>query len=95
MKYITPQVQAFADDFGKHHLTQRVHLPQGPLYHYTSGEHLMRIVESGELWSTQAACMNDSKELIYAVERLAERAKIRKDAGADDARLQPLWRALG
>jgi hypothetical protein len=94
VEYITPRIKAIADDFGKHHLAQRIRLPQGPLYHYTTGEHLIRIVESGELWGTQAACMNDSKELIYAVERLAERAKIRKDAAAADARLQPLWSAL-
>jgi hypothetical protein len=92
-KFITSQIEALAADFGRHHLLQRIGLPKGPLYHYTTGENLIKIIETGELWSTQAACMNDSKELIYAVERLAERAKVRRDAAADE-RLVPLWRAV-
>lgn len=43
-----------------------------PLYHYTSGERLIQIIEQGELWSTQIACLNDSKELIHASEQFRE-----------------------
>lgn len=42
--------------------------PQRPttLWHYTSGENLINIVRSGELWSTQVSCLNDQLELRYA-----------------------------
>jgi hypothetical protein len=36
------------------------------LYHYTSGEGLVGIIESGELWITQASCLNDATEVRYA-----------------------------
>ena len=55
-KFITPQIEQIAAEFGGHHVKRRVGLPKGPLYHYTTGENLIRIIESGELWSTQAAC---------------------------------------
>jgi hypothetical protein len=96
-KFITPEIESIAAGFGNHHLKQRIGLPKGPLYHYTTGDNLIKILASGELWSTQAACMNDSKELIYAVERLSERVRAWKDSAANaatDERLMPLWRAL-
>jgi hypothetical protein len=31
---------------------------QDKLWHYTSGSSLTKIIESGELWSTQVACLN-------------------------------------
>ena len=90
-KFITPEVQKFADDFGRHHWQRRAGLPQGPIYHYTTGDSLIRIIDSGELWSTQAACMNDTKELIYAIDRLTDRAKLFKEI---PGQLGPLWRAF-
>jgi hypothetical protein len=93
-KFITPEIESVAAGFGSHHLKQRIGLPKGPLHHYTTGDNLIKILASGELWSTQAACMNDSKELIHAVERLAERVKLQKDATAADERLLPMWLAV-
>jgi hypothetical protein len=72
-KFITPEIEKIAHDFGLHHLQRRIGLPPGPIYHYTTGDNLIRIIDSGELWSTQAACMNDTKELIYVIERLVDR----------------------
>jgi hypothetical protein len=50
--------------------------PSGPLYHYTTGNGLIEIIKSGELWATQVACLNDSSELLYPIELL--RAKVCK-----------------
>jgi hypothetical protein len=50
-----------------------VHPP--PLYHYTSGNGLIEIIKSGELWSTQVNCLNDASEFLYTMARLQERAK--------------------
>jgi Protein of unknown function (DUF2971) len=92
-KLITPQLEAIAADFGGHHAKQRIGLPKSPLYHYTTGDNLIRILQSGELWSTQAACMNDTKELIYAVEKFADRVKLAKDSDVA-GKLAPLWGAV-
>jgi hypothetical protein len=43
------------------------------LYHYTTGQGLIEIIKSGELWSTQIACLNDSSELLYPVTLLREK----------------------
>jgi hypothetical protein len=88
--FITPDIEKTAHEFGLNHLQQRIRWPPGPIYHYTTGDNLIKIIKSGELWSTQAACMNDTKELVYAVERLAERAKLQKIPG----QLGPLWQAF-
>lgn len=50
-----------------------VHPP--PLYHYTTGNGLIAILKSGELWSTQLNCLNDSSELLYTRGRLRTRAE--------------------
>jgi Protein of unknown function (DUF2971) len=50
------------------------------IWHYTSGNALLGIVESGTLYATQVSCLNDSTEIRYA-------AKLVRDAfinlGAD------------
>ncbi|KLK93104.1 hypothetical protein AA309_11135 [Microvirga vignae] len=40
------------------------------LWHYTSGDTFIRIIESGALWSTQIACLNDHTEFGYAINLL-------------------------
>ena len=50
--------------------------PRPPaLYHYTSGNGLIEIIKSGELWSTQVNCLNDASEFLYTMARLQERAE--------------------
>ena len=41
--------------------------PPPELWHYTTGEGLIKIIESGELWSTQVSCLNDATEYRYAI----------------------------
>lgn len=48
-------------------------LGKAPLYHYTTGENLVRIVESQELWCTQISFLDDTMEFTYAVEELQKR----------------------
>lgn len=61
--------------------TQMTHLlsgtPERPatLWHYTTGDNLINIIGSGELWSTQVSCLNDQLELRYA-QSLLHRALI-------------------
>jgi hypothetical protein len=68
-KFVTAEDKVEYADFFRHHL---IHIlgsrKRAPLYHYTSGATLIRILESSQMWSTQVACMNDSKEWIHAIE---------------------------
>lgn len=70
-KYLLPEDKAKYKEFVDHHfmgLAKR--RPILPLYHYTSGTSLIRIIESGKLWTTQISCLNDAKEIIHAIELL-------------------------
>ena len=42
------------------------------VWHYTSGDALISIVEAGILYSTQVACLNDSTEVLYATNLFRE-----------------------
>jgi hypothetical protein len=64
-------------------------LPDGPLYHYTSGDGLIGIVRSKQLWSTQIACVNDSTEIGYALGEINSRVAAMK-AGPHDPKLDPM-----
>lgn len=62
-------------DFLSYYHQQISSIPNGPLYHYTTGENFIKIIQSGELWATQAACLNDTTELTYATEQILQRVK--------------------
>lgn len=57
--------------------------PSSILYHYTSGDGVLGIVESDSIWATRIQYMNDSKELSYAL-RLARLLVLKKRDMADD-----------
>jgi hypothetical protein len=68
-KFVNDIDKATYADFFRHHLINIVgSRKRVPLYHYTNGGTLIRILESGQIWSTHVSCMNDSKEWIYAIE---------------------------
>jgi hypothetical protein len=46
--------------------------PPAELYHYTSGEGLVGIIKSGDLWATHASCLNDAAELRHATRLIRE-----------------------
>ncbi len=53
------------------------------LWHYTTGDALLSIIESGSLWATQVSCLNDTTELGYG-------AKLLKDAAEDFQSEEPV-----
>lgn len=59
----------------------------GSLYHYTDSGGLMGILDSGQLWGTHVAYLNDSQEFSYGVESIctmiAEYAEWVKNPEAD------------
>jgi hypothetical protein len=42
------------------------------IWHYTTGNALLSIIESGTLYSTQVSCLNDSTEIRYATKVLRD-----------------------
>jgi hypothetical protein len=69
-KYITTEDLAAYEQWCAPHVAAFNPIPSGPLYHYTTGNGLIEIIKSGELWATQVACLNDSSELLYPIELL-------------------------
>ena len=79
-KFITEKDKTALLDFFRHYVPHFAFRPNAPLYHYTTGENLIRILETNELWTTQIACLNDEKELTYAVEEFQKRIAARSSA---------------
>jgi hypothetical protein len=42
------------------------------IWHYTSGDALLGVVETGTLYATQVSCLNDSTEVRYGVKLLRD-----------------------
>jgi len=51
--------------FCRHHLPAFSRPMPGELWHYTTAQGLIGILESGKIWSTQVACLNDTLEQRY------------------------------
>lgn len=92
-KYITTSDEAQIAGFLTHYAQRFFLIPDGPLYHYTTGENLINIINSGELWATQASCLNDMTELVYSAEQLHRRVKARM-AGPHNVAIDPLLARL-
>lgn len=92
-KYLTKKDEATIHGIAKRHLPPLAQYPTTPLYHYTSGENLIRIIESDELWSTQIACLNDTAEVRYGLGELQKRVH-QKRAMTQESELEPLWQQI-
>src|ERR1700730_4233817 len=74
-KFITDEDSSAYEVWCRPHVVAFNPVPTSPLYHYTAGNGLIEIIKSGELWSTQVACLNDSSELLYPIEFQAARKR--------------------
>jgi hypothetical protein len=92
-KFLTDKDKNMIGDFFAHHMQRHVFVPDGPLYHYTTGENLIHILQGSELWATQISCLNDTKEVIYAAEELRSRVKARR-AAVNDPKIVPLFQHM-
>jgi Protein of unknown function (DUF2971) len=72
---VTPADRQQYRDFVESQIRTLGKPPPTPLWHYTGGEALIKIIESGKLFSTQIACVNDMTEYRYSVELLHEAFK--------------------
>jgi hypothetical protein len=74
-KYIGDDDQAAYSTWTAPYINRFFPIHPPPLYHYTTGNALVEILKSGELWSTQLNCLNDASELLYTRARLRIRAE--------------------
>ena len=47
------------------------------VWHYTKGDPVLRMLESGEIFATQASCLNDTTEILYAARGLRKAIEAR------------------
>jgi hypothetical protein len=64
--YYYPFVQSLLNQ-----LNWKAH-PDLTVWHYTSGPGLISIIESGSIYATQVACLNESTEIRYAASKVRE-----------------------
>jgi hypothetical protein len=82
MMPIQPDEDSEYWNFVLHHLVQLTAKPLPPRgFHYTTGEGLIGIIESGSLRATQIARLNDSKEFIYSGEELQKAIQEHRKTG--------------
>jgi hypothetical protein len=74
-QYITAEDLAAYERWCAPHVMAFNPMPTVPLYHYTTGNGLIAIIKSGELWSTQVACLNDSSEFLYPINLLHDKVR--------------------
>jgi hypothetical protein len=70
---MSQEFQSSLREFLADRLLDRSELPNGPLYHYTGGNGLIKIINTGTLLASQIGTLNDSMELAYATRLLQER----------------------
>jgi hypothetical protein len=60
--------------------------PPDVLYHYTSQQGLLSIIEKRKLWATHIRYLNDSKEFDYALELARDHLSKERDSGDEHRR---------
>ena len=58
-------------------LAQFLQPPLHDLYHYTTGDGLLGIVKDQKLLATHISCLNDTSELVYAIEKFKDKLEKR------------------
>ncbi|HEX2528755.1 MAG TPA: DUF2971 domain-containing protein [Geminicoccus sp.] len=68
-----PEFQSKLQEFLVERLLDYAGRPTRPLYHYTGGNGLIKIINTGTLLASQIGTLNDSMELAYATMLLQQR----------------------
>ena len=65
--YIREQDREEYGRFCMHHIPNFARALPDEIWHYTTADGLIGILKSGQIWSTQVACLNDTLEPIQEV----------------------------
>lgn len=69
--------------------------PTGPLYHYTTQEGLLGIVQSKKIWATHHQCLNDTQEFLHVKDLVRKELDERcKTANSDSVSLLKAMRSM-
>ncbi len=69
--------------------------PETTVWHYTTGAGLLGIIESGAIYATHVACLNDSTEIRYAVKLYYDALEsVRQKSAGDPEAIKFLTRVL-
>ena len=91
-QYVRPEDIQEYQRFGLYFLQYFAHPLPLELWHYTDAQGLIGILKTGQLWSTQVACLNDSFEQRYFGHLIHEAVKKRQSTNNDE-KLAVLLRA--
>jgi hypothetical protein len=69
--------------FCMHHIPRFSRAPPTELWHYTSADGLISILQSGKLWSTQITCLNDTLEQRFFGDLVHAAVKKRRALNTD------------
>jgi hypothetical protein len=75
---VTNAEKASYDRFVREELARLSRKPQDVLWHYTSGDALIKIIESRSVWLTQISCLNDYSEMRYSIALLRQAFQTRR-----------------
>jgi hypothetical protein len=89
--YIRNQDREEYRRFCMHHIPSFARAPPDEIWH-TTADGLIGIPRSGQIWSTQIACLNDTLEQRYFGDLVQGAVKARRAANTDPA-LDLMWRA--
>jgi hypothetical protein len=73
--YIIDEDRQEYHNFCLHHLRAQGRPPVDEVWHYTTAEGLIAILQSGKMFSTQVTCLNDSREQRYFGDLVYDAAK--------------------
>jgi hypothetical protein len=69
--------------FCKHHLPNLARAEVNEVWHYTNADGPIGILTSGQIWSTQIACLNDSLEHRYFAGLVHAAVKVERKPNTD------------
>jgi hypothetical protein len=89
--YVRDQDREEYRRFCTHHIPSFARAPSDEIWHYTTADGLIGILRSGQIWSTQVTCLNDTLEQRYFGDLVHAAVKARRAANIDPA-LDQMWR---
>lgn len=69
--------------FCQHHIPSFARPLPKEIWHYTTAEGLIGILETGKIWATQSACLNDTLEQRYFGDKIHEVVKAKRKTNTD------------
>src|SRR6266849_10995673 len=83
IEYVREQDRQEYRNFCMHHIPRFARQLPPELWHYTTAESLIGILKTGQIWSTQVTCVNDSLEQKYFGDLVYAAVKVMRAKNTD------------